>query len=158
MNFFEAQDESRRNTTLLVFFFLMAVISIVVLVNLLIFAVFNYSDSRAISGGSLDYSWQTFAGVAAVVVTFIGLGSLYRMWSLSGGGAQVAEMMGGQLLIEHGGDLRRRRLLNVVEEMAIASGTPVPPVYVIPDPALSTRSPAGYSPGDAVSWGNGRRD
>ena len=61
----------------------------------------------------------------------------------------IAELMDGKLLVNAQGDLNKRKLLNVVEEMAIASGTPVPPVYLIVDPAINAFA-AGYSPGDAV--------
>ncbi len=149
MDFFEAQDESRRNTKLLVIFFVLAVLSIVLLTNLLLFAVWQFSDTARMAQSPFSYSWETILTVSVVVVAFIGLGSLYRIWSLSGGGESVAGMMGGKLVVDHGGDLRLRRLLNVVEEMAIASGTPVPPVYILEDDAINAFA-AGYSPGDAV--------
>jgi Zn-dependent protease with chaperone function len=58
-------------------------------------------------------------------------------------------MLDGVLLVDAQGDVKKRRRLNIVEEMAIASGTPVPPVYLIPGQAINTFA-AGYSPGDAV--------
>ncbi|MCB1693289.1 MAG: M48 family metallopeptidase [Pseudomonadales bacterium] len=149
MNFFESQDQARRKTKYLVMFFGAAVLSIVVLTNLLVLAIANYNNSYTVSTGAFRYSWETFALVSLGVLVFIGLGSLYRIVSLGKGGQVVAEMMNARLLVDHGGDLGARRLLNIVEEMAIASGTPVPPVYVMDDPAINAFA-AGYAPGDAV--------
>lgn len=152
MDFFQAQDESRRVTKILVFFFVLAVAAIILLANGAVLLALTLSDSASAARtlqGNPPFSIEAMVGVSLVVVALVAGGSLYRIWSLSGGGSRVAEMIGGQLLVDHGGDLRLRRLLNVVEEMAIASGTPVPPVYLIEDSAINAFA-AGYSPGDAV--------
>ena len=64
-------------------------------------------------------------------LALIGGGSLYKIASLAGGGHTVAELLGGRPLSPQTTDPDERKLLNVVEEMAIASGTPVPPVYLL---------------------------
>ena len=80
----------------------------------------------------------------------VGLASLYKIAELSAGGEQVALMMGGRLVQSQTTDLAERRLLNVVEEMALASGVPVPPVYVLDgEPGINAFA-AGHQPGDAV--------
>lgn len=150
MNFFQYQDEARRNTKLLITLFLLAVVSLILLTNLLVFLFINFSDSTGVFlAQSWYYSWEIFAAVSLGVVVLIAIASLFRMHTLSKGGAAVAEMMNGQLLADHGGDFNKRKLLNVVEEMAIASSTPVPPVYLIPEQAINAFA-AGYSPSDAV--------
>ncbi len=149
MDFFQSQDNARRNTKLLLGLYAAAVISIIVLTNVLLIAVTVFFDSSVPSSGTLRYDWETFLIVSLMVVMLIGLGSLYRIHSLSKGGAVVAEMLDGQLLIDPRDSLEKHRLLNVVEEMAIAAGTPVPPVYIIPDQSINAFA-AGYSPGDAV--------
>jgi Zn-dependent protease with chaperone function len=149
MDFFQSQDNARRNTKLLLGLYAAAVISIIVLTNILLIAVTVFFDSSALSTGTLRYDWETFLIVSLMVVMLIGLGSLYRIHSLSKGGAVVAEMLDGQLLIDPRESLEKRRLLNIVEEMAIAAGTPVPPVYIIPDQSINAFA-AGYSPGDAI--------
>ena len=101
------------------------------------------------AGGGVQYGWGVFFLVSAGVLLFIFLGSAYRMMSLASGGEAVAAMMDGELLADADSSLERRRVLNVVEEMAIASGTPVPPVYVIPDRSINAFA-AGHSPGDAI--------
>ena len=70
--------------------------------------------------------------------------------ALSGGGHTVAELMGGRLLHPQTGDLDERKVLNVVEEMAIAAGTPVPPVYLLENEEGINAFAAGHSPNDAV--------
>jgi Zn-dependent protease with chaperone function len=150
MDFFQSQDDARRNTTVLLVLFIAAVLTIVVLTNILILGVASFQDTNALATGQLRYSWETFLLVGLGVVLLIGLGSLFRIFQLSrGGGKTVAEMLNGELLVDPGDDLARRRLLNIVEEMAIASGTPVPPVYVIPESSINAFA-AGYAPGDAI--------
>ena len=83
-------------------------------------------------------------------LALIGGGSLYRIASLAGGGHTVAELMGGRLLHPQTTDPDERKILNVVEEMAIASGTPVPPVYLLEHEDGINAFAAGHSPNDAV--------
>ncbi|MFT4633389.1 MAG: Zn-dependent protease with chaperone function [Candidatus Azotimanducaceae bacterium] len=149
MDFFQSQDRARRNTGLLLGLYFAAVISIVLLMNVLVFFLAGFQDSYIAATQQVAYDWQVFVGVSVVVIALVGLGSLYRIHSLSQGGQSVAEMLDGALLVDAQGDIRKRQLLNIVEEMAIASGTPVPPVYLIPDQAINAFA-AGYSPGDAV--------
>src|SRR5262249_33614839 len=69
------------------------------------------------------------------------------------GGQAVALMMGGVEVPGTTADSRQKRLLHVVEEMAIASGVPVPPVYILDEPGINAFA-AGYAPGDAVVAGS----
>jgi Zn-dependent protease with chaperone function len=151
MDFFSAQDTARQNTGRLVIFFTMAVLSLVVMTNLLVMAVFGYLGSQnpgaESSLASLD--WEVFGVVSLGVVVVVGLGSLYKIMALSGGGDRIAEMMGGQLIVDGTGDPDKQKILNVVEEMAIASGSPVPPVYLLDEEGINAFA-AGYSPSDAV--------
>lgn len=152
MDFFESQDSARRNTGRLILLFGLAVISLVLITNFLVMLIFGFLSTEMTSVGALtpwQFNWQVFAMVGVLVAAVIILGSLYKIVSLSGGGARVAEMMNGRLLVAGTGDLLERRLMNVVEEMAIASGTPVPPVYVLEEAGINAFA-AGYSPSDAV--------
>ena len=137
MNFFEAQDKARRNTSWLLLLFIFAVAGLIFLTNLLLLGVQVYSNTGLFdfSFEALQnyYSWKTFIGVTIGVGLLIFAGSLYKTLSLSGGGAAVAEMLGGQLVPQSTTDLQERRLLNVVEEMAIAAGMPIPQVYLLDD-------------------------
>ena len=153
MNFFEAQDKARRNTSRLVLLFILAVAGLIFLTNLLLLGIFVYSKTGQLDF-SLDtlqnyYSWQVFAGVAIGICLLIFCGSLYKTMSLSGGGTTVAEMLGGRLIPQGTRDPRERQLLNVVEEMAIAAGMPIPKVYLMDESSINAFA-AGLSPADAV--------
>ena len=84
--------------------------------------------------------------MAVATLALVGGGSAYRIASLSGGGHTVAELLGGRPIDPNTTDPDERRLLNVVEEMAIASGTPVPPVYLLEDEEGINAFAAGYTP------------
>ena len=141
-------------TGLLVVYFVAAVVLIVLLTYAVVAGVVCLL-ARAERGpgarrrGAL---WDPglFAVVAAGTLALIGGGSLYRVASLAGGGQTVAEMLGGRPLLAQTTDPDERKILNVVEEMAIASGTPVPPVYLLEQEDGINAFAAGYTPGDAV--------
>ncbi len=154
MDFFEAQDSARRNTTRLVVFFTLAVISLIVFTNLLVMVLFGFLET-AEEGVTLaviaaQFDWQVFLIVGAFVALVIFGGSAYKTMALSGGGTAVAESLGGRLISQSTTDLHERKALNVVEEMAIASGTPVPPVYLLAQEKGINAFAAGYTPSDAV--------
>ena len=137
MNFFEHQAQARRVSTRLVVLFALAVIGIVLAVDFAVVTAVGY-----------DPGVLVFATLATLAV--IGLGSLFRIASLRGGGEPVALQMGGVPVPEDTSDLNLRRLRNVVEEIAIASGVPVPKVYVLEHESAINAFAAGYSPSDAV--------
>jgi Zn-dependent protease with chaperone function len=152
LNFFEAQDRARKNTAWFILLFVLAVVGLVVLTNFLLLGVFMYARSSPID--SVDalqnyYSWQEVALVTLGVCLLIFCGSLYKTMSLSGGGATVAEMLGGRQVPPATTDLQQRQLLNIVEEMAIAAGMPIPRVYLLDEPGINAFA-AGLSPGNAV--------
>ena len=153
MNFFEAQDRVRKNTAQLVFLFALAVITLIILTNLLVMMTFGFiSNDQLQSSGSLiqKMDGQMFVLVSLAVGGVVLVGSLYKIMALSAGGRSVADALGGQLIQQNTSDLKQRRLLNVVEEMAIASGTPVPPVYILTgEPGINAFA-AGFTPRDAV--------
>lgn len=153
MNFFEAQDHARRQTGWLVLLFALAVAGLIVLTNLLLLVVLAFSQSGQfiLSPTLLQQQFQldVFIGVAVVVLALVFLGSLYKTMALSGGGASVAEMLGGRRISRDTRDPAERQLLNVVEEMAIAAGMPVPPVFLLDEPGINAFA-AGTTPNTAV--------
>jgi Zn-dependent protease with chaperone function len=155
-DFFQQQDTARRKTGLLVLYFGLALLALIGLTYLVCVAVFHYlpvftSPKTAQAAKTLSL-WQPalFLLVAAGVALVVGGGSLLKIAELAGGGKPVALMLGGREVPITTTDLRERRLLNIVEEMAIASGVPVPPVFVLPEETGINAFAAGYSPGDAV--------
>ncbi len=147
MDFFQSQDVARHNTTKLVVFFVLAVVAMIILTNLLVMFSLGYLNTEAAAPQPFD--WQLFLVIGAGVVALVVLGSAYKVMSLSGGGARIAELMNGQLIVDGSDDPDKQRILNVVEEMAIAAGTPVPPVYLLEESAINAFA-AGYSTSDAV--------
>ncbi|SDZ93283.1 M48 family metallopeptidase [Microbulbifer marinus] len=151
MNFFEYQDRAKRNTGLLVGLFALAVGLLIGITTLLAAALVAYSRGQAFSLVNIDQllGWDTVAMIALTIAAVISLGSLYKLRQLAAGGRAVAESLGGRKIniAPHGE--AEQRALNVVEEMAIASGTPVPDVYLIEDDAINAFA-AGYKPTDAV--------
>src|SRR5262245_48960742 len=149
-NFFDQQDAARRQTGRLVFYFVMAVVAIILAVHLAVTAAFLVAEDH---GGDLPRALLDpgrLIAVATIVVVVIGAGSLYKIAALQEGGAAVARLLGGRLIDPTAAEPTERRLLNVVEEMALASGTPVPPVYVLDaEPGINAFA-AGFAPGDAV--------
>ncbi|WP_411832850.1 M48 family metallopeptidase [Pseudoxanthomonas mexicana] len=142
MNFFEHQAAARRSSTRMVVLFALAVFGIVVAVDLAVLLLFGGGDGAGIVG------LLAFSTLATLAV--IGLGSLYRLATLRGGGEAVALQMGGSEVPEDTRDPQLRRLRNVVEEIAIASGVPVPKLYVLEHEAGINAFAAGYAPSDAA--------
>ncbi|TWI05396.1 M48 family metallopeptidase [Aerolutibacter ruishenii] len=137
MNFFERQDQARRMSGRLLLLFGIAVLGIVAAVTAVI-AVFLGPRPGPLLAGAI--------GTLAV----IGLGSLYRISSLGSGGEAIARELGGVQVNEDTRDPALRRLRNVVEEIAIASGVAVPKVFVLEQEAAINAFAAGYSPADAA--------
>lgn len=137
MNFFEQQARARRNSTRLIVLFALAVLGIMVMVGLLVLLTIGPQPGVLLAAA---------LGTLAV----IGLGSLFRIASLRSGGEPVARQLGGVPVPEDTRDPQLRRLRNVVEEMSIASGVPVPKIYVLEQEAGINAFAAGYSTSDAV--------
>ncbi|MBO36225.1 MAG: hypothetical protein CL612_00125 [Anaerolineaceae bacterium] len=144
MDFFDLQDAARRRTNILVVYFVLAVFAIAISVYLVIVAIF-YRES-------FGFYWDLglFLTVVLSTLTIVGVGTLIRGLQLKQGGQVVAEMLGGSLADSLSKDINVKRLVNVVEEMALASGTPVPPVYILEDETGINAFAAGFSTGDAV--------
>ena len=150
MNFFAHQDQARSNTRKLVFLFICAVVTLIVITSLLVIGVLTYIQTQnEVSINTDVLGTKIFFQVSLVVICVIGLGTLIRLAQLRGGGKVVVEAMGGRLLNTNTRDADERKVLNVVEEMAIASGTSVPPVYLMEDESINAFA-AGYCPRDAV--------
>ncbi|MEX2111835.1 MAG: M48 family metallopeptidase [Pirellulales bacterium] len=151
MDFFEHQARARRKTFQLVVYFLAAVVCIIVAVYVAIAGVFVYYGGWSEPGAAKSL-WlpDVFLVVSAATLVVISAGTGYKTLALSGGGETVARTLGGRQVNPNTRDLPERVLLNVVEEMAIASGTPVPPVYVMDNERSINAFAAGTTPQNAV--------
>ena len=154
MNFFEHQEKARRQTRWLVFLFALAVLTIVVVIDLVLLVVLGGSEMQAgqsvFSAAALQNNQSTLAGGAILTVTVVALASLFKTVSLRSGGGKVARDLGAVLVEADARDPLRRRLYNVVEEIALASGVTVPEVYVLEQESGINAFAAGFTPADAA--------
>ena len=153
MNFFDQQQSARRRTAALVLLFLLATAAIVAGVNVVVLGVVSYFSTPPVA--LLDSAWPRVSSATVVWTTLatvgvIGGASLYRLVSLADGGAAVARTLGATLVSGTPHDPLRRQLRNVVEEIAIAAGVPVPQVYVLESETGINALAAGYNAADAA--------
>ena len=146
MNFFERQDQARRQSKRLVALFVAAVVAIVVAVNFIVLLVGGGFSESTLPGAR----WAAVVAITLGTLGVIGIASMYRITSLRAGGAAVARQMGGTPVPEDTHDFHYRRLRNVVEEIAIASGVPVPQIFVMEEEAGINAFAAGYATADAA--------
>ncbi|MCC6931937.1 MAG: M48 family metallopeptidase [Deltaproteobacteria bacterium] len=155
MNFFEHQEKARRRTLFLVFCYLLAVVLIVlgiyagVIATLFLLQNYNNAEDTTNFLTALK-SRMLFVEVFLVTFVIIITGTIYKVMQLSRGGAAVAEMLGGRLLSPSMLTPEEKKLRNIVEEMAIASGIPVPSIYLLDTEPSINAFAAGFSPSDAV--------
>jgi Zn-dependent protease with chaperone function len=143
MNFFAHQEQARRQTRRMLVLFALAVLAIVVATDFVLLFALAGSGAFAVRPGGLLL-------LSCFVLLVIGLGSLYRIASLRDGGAAVARSLGGVPVPPDTSRFAYRRLRNVVEELAIASGVPVPEVFVLEEEAGINAFAAGHAPSDAA--------
>ncbi len=143
MNFFVHQDRARRQTRRMLVMFAIAVALIVAAIDGVVVMVFGNGAHAGPGAGGL------FA-TSLCVVAVICLGSMYRIATLRGGGSTVALQLGGRPVPNDTADFAYRRLRNVVEELAIAAGVPVPEIFVLEEESAINAFAAGYAPTDAA--------
>ncbi len=153
-DFFELQDTARRNTGRLIGLFVLAVIAICATLYALAVVVFGYQGQSPRTGDpNFALQWWNpglLAQVSAATLLVVGGGTLFKLAQLRAGGSFVAESLGGRLVHANCSDPVERKLMNVVEEMAIASGTATPPVYLLDhEPGINAFA-AGFTIDDAV--------
>jgi len=155
IDFFEGQARAKRRTGTLVAFFSLAVVLIAVAVLLVVSGALYMVARDPDTVQQPFVSWlfgrpKLILTVVAATLAVIGLGTLMKLLMLRGGGAAVAESLGGRRVPPNSREPAERRLLNVVEEVAIASGTPVPPVYLLHSEKGINAFAAGLGTDDAV--------
>jgi Zn-dependent protease with chaperone function len=157
LNFFEHQQLARRNSRVMVILFLLAVVAVVAAVDLVLACIYVWGQSELQSQQHLSLAAQfrlvpeaLYVGGAIGTATVIFLVSVIKVTRLGSGGAAVAEMAGARRIAPDGSDPLERRFLNVVEEMAIASGVRVPQVYVMDGERGINAFAAGWNVSGAV--------
>ena len=161
-SFFENQAQARRSTRVLVLLFAVAVVAIVATVNLVVAIAYGViaevqpppgASSAAVGGLGMFFKLvprQVYYFATAITLIAILFETTREMIALGDGGETVAQMCGGERIDQDAREPAERRLLNIVQEMAIASGVAVPPVYVLRDEAGINAFAAGYAPNQAV--------
>ncbi|HOF09122.1 MAG TPA: M48 family metallopeptidase [Opitutaceae bacterium] len=148
MDFFEAQASAKRRTSRLMLLFILAVIGVIAACYLT--ALIVLARVRPTPGTWLVWDGSLFGGVSLVVCLITGGAMLFKWLQLRAGGSVIAEMVGGRRVDPQSTDLAEQRLLNIVEEMSIASGVPMPAVYLLDDEGGLNAFAAGLTTSDAV--------
>ncbi|MCF7669056.1 MAG: M48 family metallopeptidase [Verrucomicrobia bacterium] len=149
MDFFEHQEVARSRTKWLTFFFFLAVTIIIAAVYLVVQAAFFFNAGNLENG----FRWwdpEQFLWVVVCTLVVVGLGSFFKLVQLRQGGKIIATGLGGHKIDPSTSDPDERKLLNVVEEMSIASGVPVPDVFLLKNEKGINAFAAGNSTSDAV--------
>src|SRR6478736_6206371 len=144
MNFFDHQRAAKGTTAKLVFLFAAAVLAMVAGIDAAVAIVMGYKrfDPSAILGAVI--------AVTAVTLVLIAGRMFFKMLSLRQGGAAIAASLGAEPVDPTTTDPQLRRLVNIVEEMALASGVPAPRLFVMPrEPGINAFA-AGFTPADAA--------
>ncbi len=168
MNFYQAQDQARKQSRLLVALFFLAVCALVLITNICVALFVLYSNPEYGLSGPIDPSfaannifqwcaqlanslgWKKSLWTSTLVFGVIFMAMGFKWMSLRQGGRVVAESLGGSIIQPSSKDALEKRLVNVVEEVALASGTPVPQVYVLKNELGINAFAAGLNPEDAV--------
>ena len=153
MDFFKEQDKSRTKTSQLIGLFILAVVAVVLAVYTIAVMITFFHGARQPGFSPTGFHWiqpQLGFWVVSVTLLVIFIGSITKIMALAKGGSSVAENLGGRLINASTTDRDERRLINVVEELSIASGVPVPQVYILDREKGINAFAAGYSPNDAI--------
>jgi Zn-dependent protease with chaperone function len=157
VDFFARQEASRRTSRALVGVFLLAFVLVALATTVVFTAALRlYTENNALYLGTESWSqWLgghagLVLGIAAGSFGLMVLASFYRTAQLSRGGGHVARSLGGTRITGDGNDPLERRIVNVVEEMALASGLPVPEIYVLEQESAINAFAAGRTGADAA--------
>jgi Zn-dependent protease with chaperone function len=143
--FFERQEAQRKYTSWLVGAFVVAMLLVVLVINLVVILGLGGNPARVWRYEPSVIVWVTIIALGTMLIA-----SWHRSSQLRDGGAAVARALGGVAVNANDGDLKRQRLVNVVEEMAIAARIRKPQVFVLPNESGINAFAAGHSPDEAA--------
>jgi Zn-dependent protease with chaperone function len=153
VDFYARQAAARGQSRWLVIGFVLSLLVVALALDLVLFTFLASARANRPDIAPLEFAALN-PGVAIVstviVMGVLGLASLYKSLELRGGGGVVARNLGGVLVEQDTTDGKRKRLLNVVAEMAIASGVPMPEVYVLEQESAINAFAAGHTPANAA--------
>lgn len=153
MNFFAAQQKAKSSTTYLIFAFIIGLLALLCVIDLFVvfvLATFVEPHNGTFSLYVTHYMQNgTLPAISAVIVAIVGIGALYQNMKLSHGGKAVAEDLGARALSKQSANIHEKTLLNIVEEMSLASGVPAPDVYTLDDESINAFV-AGHDINDTI--------
>lgn len=148
MDFFQHQERARRKTGLLVLYFFLAVVAILVCVNLALLLAFAWMDVQLPPSQWLTHPMTL--GISLFTLLVMVCGCLFKTWKLRRGGKGLAAMLGARPIDPDTRHSDEKKLINVVEEMSIASGIPAPQLYVLDKEKAINAFVAGFRPSETV--------
>ncbi|MAC13458.1 MAG: protease [Alcanivorax sp.] len=148
MDFFQHQERARRKTGLLVLYFFLAVVAILVCVNLALLLAFAWMDVQLPPSQWLTHPMTL--GISLFTLLVMVCGCLFKTWKLRRGGKGLAAMLGARPIDPDTRHSDEKKLINVVEEMSIASGIPAPQLYVLDKEEAINAFVAGFRPSETV--------
>lgn len=151
MNFFDQETHARRQSRLLLCLFGAAVVAFVVLTYVILAVPIRLFSAGPVTG-FFQWIWDPRLAfwVAVGALGSTALGCVYKMFLLSGGGSAVAELLGGRKIEDNTADLEEKKLRDIVEEMAVASGLPAPAIYLLDRERGINSFAAGHSRDDVA--------
>jgi Zn-dependent protease with chaperone function len=151
MNFFAQQERARTHTRRMVILFIAAVVCIMAAVDIVVLIAFGaFGDRHHAFAAARGVPLQALFLSSLAVLAVVGGATMYKVSLLRSGGGAVARQLGATLVAADTTNFAYRRLRNVIEEIAIASGVPVPEIYVLEDEPAINAFAAGYTPADAA--------
>jgi Zn-dependent protease with chaperone function len=143
--FFARQEAEKTYTRWLVWGFIAAILAVVIVINLVILVGLGGDPLQVVRKEPQVIFW-----ISLIVLGTILLASWHKSSQLRAGGATVARALGGIQINGNDGDFKRKRLVNIVEEMAIAARIRKPQVFILPEEEAINAFAAGHSPDEAA--------
>jgi Zn-dependent protease with chaperone function len=151
MNFFAQQERARTHTRRMLILFVAAVVCIIIAADIVVLIAFGaFGDRHHAFAAARGVPLQALFLSSLAVLAVVGGATMYKVSTLRSGGGAVARQFGATLVAADTTNFAYRRLRNVIEEIAIASGVPVPEIYVLEDEPAINAFAAGYTPADAA--------
>src|ERR1035437_9774750 len=144
MDFFAQQQSARQYTYRLVLLLLAAVIAVTAVTDLLV------TLGTALIFDRHDLPWLFHQLLVGTMLIAILIAARWRQYQLRGGGDSIAKMVNARQIMPDTANIDERRLLNVVDEMSIASGVTAPSVWVMDKELGINTFAAGYSANQSV--------
>jgi len=139
INFFEAQKKLRSKTWLYLFLFFLLAFGVAILIEFIVGRITVHEEG---------VKPAPYLGLLFLGITFL-VAAIYYLSYRSFGGKMVAQSLGGREASPLTNNFKEKQFINVAHEMAIASGQPVPDLYIIEAKEINAFA-AGLRPDNAA--------